>query len=60
VDVYPTWDSIYSADFQHLSELWKKVHPEKEFCASFEQYDKLRHQGDVDIYVVQDAITSIK
>jgi hypothetical protein len=31
-----------------------------EFGAAFEQYDKLRHQGDVDIYVVQDAITSNK
>ena len=60
VDVFPTWDSIYSADFQHLSELWKKVHPEMEFGAAFEQYDKLRHQGDVDIYVVEDTIASTK
>ena len=31
-----------------------------EIGTTFEQYDKLRHQGDVDIYVVQDAITPNK
>lgn len=60
VDVYPTWNSIYSGDFQHFYELWRKVHPDMEFGTTFEQYDKLRHQGDIDIFVVLDTITSTK
>jgi hypothetical protein len=60
VDVYPTWDSIFSGDFQHFRDLWTKTHPEMDFGTTFEQYDKLRHQGDVDIFVVQDYITSSK
>lgn len=58
VDMYPTWDSIF-ADF-NFYELWRKVHPDMEVGTTFEQYEKLRHQGDVDIYVLQDAITSGK
>lgn len=60
VDVYPTWDSIFYSNFKHFSELWQKAHPEMEFGTTFEQYDRLRHQGDVDIYLVQDTITSTK
>jgi hypothetical protein len=60
VDVYPTWDSIFNNDFQKFYEQWKKVHPDMELGTTFEQYDKLRHQGDVDIYVVQDTVTKAK
>lgn len=60
VDVYPTWESIFNRDFQHFYQLWQKAHPDMEFGTTFEQYDKLRHQGDIDIYVVQDTITSTK
>jgi hypothetical protein len=60
VDVYPTWESIFNNDFQHFYQLWQKAHPDMEFGTTFEQYDKLRHQGDIDINVVQDTITSTK
>jgi hypothetical protein len=60
VDVYPTWDSIFNGDFQHFSDLWRKAHPDMEVGTTFEQYDKLRHQGDVDIFVVQDYITGTR
>jgi hypothetical protein len=60
VDVYPTWESIFNGDFRHFYELWQKVHPDMEFGTTFEQYNKLRHQGDIDIYVLQDSITSTK
>jgi hypothetical protein len=56
VDVYSTWDSIYKSDFAQMSALWRKVHPDMEFGTSFEQYDKLRRQGDINVYVVQDTI----
>jgi len=59
VDVYPTWDSIFKTD-AGFYEHWRKVHPDMELGTTFEQYDKLRHQGDVDIYVVQDVIASKK
>lgn len=60
VDVYSSWDAIFNGDFQHLYDLWRKVHPDMEFGTTFEQYDKLRHQGDVDIFQVLDAITPSK
>lgn len=60
VDVFPAWDSIFNTDFQQFCALWQKVHPDMELGTTFEQYDKLRHQGDVDIFVVQDAILSTK
>jgi hypothetical protein len=60
VDIFPTWDSIFNNDLQHFGQLWQKAHPELEFPAAFAQYDKLRHRGDVDIYVVQDTIASTK
>ena len=60
VDVYPTWESIFNRDFQQFRQLWQKAHPDMEFGTTFEQLDKLRHQGDIDIYVVQDTILSTK
>ena len=57
-DIYSTWDSIF-ADFSFF-ELWRKVHPDMEVGTTFEQYEKLRHQGDVVIFVLQDSITSTK
>lgn len=60
VDVFPAWDSIFNTDFQHFNALWQKVHPDMELGTTFEQYDKLRHQGDVDVFVAQDAILSTK
>jgi hypothetical protein len=60
VDVYPTWESIFNNYSQHFFELWRKAHPDMEFGTTFEQYDKLRHQGDINIYVVQDTIASTK
>jgi hypothetical protein len=56
VDVYSSWDAIFNRDFQHMYELWRKVHPDMEFGTTFEQYDKLRHQGDVVIFKVLDEI----
>ena len=60
VDIYPTWDSIFNTGSQNFFELWRKAHPDMEFGTTFEQYDKLRHQGDIDIFVVQDLIMSTK
>ena len=60
VDVYSSWDSIFNVDGQKFYDLWRKVHPDMEFGTTFEQYDKLRHEGDVDIYVVQDNISASK
>jgi hypothetical protein len=58
VDIYPTWESIF-ADF-NFYELWRKVHPDMEVGTTFEQYEKLRHQGDVDIFVLLDTVASTK
>lgn len=58
VDIFPTWDSIF-ADV-NFYEQWRKVHPDMEVGTTFEQYEKLRRQGEVDIYVLQDAIAPAK
>jgi len=60
VDVYSKWESIFDQDSQKFYDMWRKVHPDMELGTTFTQYDKLRHQGDVDIFVVVDAITSTK
>jgi hypothetical protein len=60
VDVYSTWESIFNNNTQQFYQVWQKAHPDMEIGTTFEQYDKLRHQGDIDIYVVQDTITSTK
>lgn len=57
VDVFSTWESIFNNNAQQFYQIWQKAHPDMELGTTFEQYDKLRHQGDVDIYVVQDTIT---
>ena len=61
VDVYSTWDSIFKGpDGQQFTDLWKQVHPDMEIDATFQQYAKLRHQGSVNIYAVEDVIRSTK
>jgi len=60
VDVYPTWESIFNNDSKQFFQVWQKAHPDMEFGTTFEQYNKLRHQGDIDINVVQDTIKSTK
>jgi len=60
VDVYPKWDSIFNANSQQIYDLWRKVHPDMELGTTFEQYDKLRHEGDVNIYAALDVILSGK
>ena len=60
VDVYPTWESIFNGNPRQFRELWQRVHPDMEFGTTFEQMAKLRHQGDVDIFVLQDSIKSTK
>ena len=60
VDVYPKWDSIFNTNSQQFYDLWRKVHPDMELGTTFEQYDKLRHEGDVDIYAALDVILSGK
>ncbi len=59
VDVYPTWDSIFNGN-EHFIDMWRKAHPDMELGTTFEQYDKLRHQGDIDVFVVQDYIAGSK
>ena len=57
VDAYPTWESVFSGDFQHFYQLWQKAHPDMELGTTFEQTEKLRRLGDLNLYVIQDMIT---
>jgi hypothetical protein len=56
VDGYPTWESIFQ-NGSRFYELWRKAHPDMEVGTTFEQYEKLRRLGDLEIYVIQDMIT---
>jgi hypothetical protein len=59
VDVYPGWDAIYKPDTQFYDR-FRKVHPDMELGTTFENYEKLRTQGSIQLYSVADMITSAK
>lgn len=59
VDVYPSWESIFKPDTQ-FPDRFRKVHPDMELGTTFEHYNKLRSQANVELYVVQDFIGAKK
>lgn len=59
VDVFPTWEAIYKPDAQFYDR-FRKVHPDMELGTTFENYEKLRSQGSIQLYSVADMVTSAK
>jgi hypothetical protein len=59
VDVFPSWESIFKDDGQFV-ERFRKVHPDMELGTTFEHYEKLRTLINIELYVVQDLISSSK
>lgn len=56
VDVYPRWDDVFKDDPQS-SERFKRVHPDRELGATFEQFQKLRTLVSVQLFTAIDALT---
>ena len=59
VDVYPSWDALYKDDPQFTDRI-KKVHPDKDVNAMFDQFNKARTLIKTDLYAVDDLITCCK
>ncbi|HLY43653.1 MAG TPA: hypothetical protein VKR52_20735 [Terracidiphilus sp.] len=59
VDVYPSWEAIFKLqDDPNFPEYWKKVHPDMDFEATFEEYEKYRTVVREELWVVQDMIAA--
>lgn len=59
VDVYPSWEALFKLqDDPNFPEYWKKVHPDMDFEATFEEYEKYRTVVREELWVVQDMIAS--
>ena len=59
VDVYPSWDAVFKEDTQFADRI-KKVHPNKDFNAMFDQFGKARSMVKSELYAVEDLITCCK
>lgn len=59
VDVYSSWDSIFSGD-PHFADRFHKVHPDMEIGTTFETYEKLRSLVKGELYHLDDAIVAAK
>ena len=59
VDVYPNWDAVFKGDPQFVDRI-KKVHPDKELNAMFDQFGKARTMVKSELYAVDDLITCCK
>ena len=59
VDVYPGWNDVFKDDPQS-NERFKKVHPDREFGATFEQFQKLRTLVSIQLLTAVDVVTPTK
>lgn len=57
VDAYPSMDAVFRSDPQFL-ERFRKVHPDQEFGTTIERFEKLRTQARVELFVLEDLVTS--
>ena len=55
VDMYPTWESVFKRD-AGMTDRWKKVHPDMDPNATFQQMTKLRTIEHRTLYKVEDAV----
>jgi len=59
VDVYAGWNDVFKDDPQSR-ERFRKVHPHREFDATFAQFQKLRTRISVQLFTAVDVVTSTK
>ena len=59
VDVYPSWDAVFKDDPQ-FPDRFKKVHPDKDMNATFQQIGKARTMVRSELYAVDELLTSGK
>jgi len=60
VDIYPTWDSMFTYFGPDFTTRWKKVHPELSPDEAFSELDKLCTIDHSVTYKVEDQIVSSK
>jgi hypothetical protein len=59
VDFFPSWDAVWKDDPQFVDRL-KKVHPETDPTAMFEQISKARSMVAQQLFAIEDLITAKK
>jgi len=59
VDIFPNWDAVFKNDPQFADRV-KKVHPDKDLNAMFEQFGKARTMVKSELYAIDDLITCCK
>jgi hypothetical protein len=60
VDIFPTWDSMFTYFGADFTTRWKKVHPEVSTTEAFEEIDKVCTIEHTVTYKVEDQIVSSK
>jgi hypothetical protein len=60
VDIFPTWDSMFTYFGPDFTTRWKKVHPEMTADDAFSEIDKVCSIDHTVLYKVEDQINSTK
>lgn len=59
VDTYSSWNDVFREDPQFV-ERFRKVHPDREFGTTFEQFEKLRTLVSLQLFTAVDVVTPAK
>jgi hypothetical protein len=59
VDVYPSWDAYFKFG-NGFAERFKKVHPDMDINQTFENYEKLRTIGSLEMLSIEDFVAPAK
>ena len=61
VDVFPSWEAYFGLQNDpKFPEYWKKVHPDMDINATFDEYEKYRTVVREELWVVEDIIGAAK
>jgi len=59
VDVYPSWDAYFKSG-SGFAERFKKAHPDMDMNQTFDNYEKLRTIGSLEMLSVEDFVAPAK
>jgi hypothetical protein len=55
VDIYPSWDAVFTGN-SHVTEHFKKAHPDMEFGTTMERIDSVRTIVSRELFTVADMV----
>jgi hypothetical protein len=59
VDVFPSLDAVFAGG-AGFAEAFRKAHPDMEIGTTMEQFDRLRTIQDIQLFELEDVVTSVK